>query len=837
VSVFRLQDLALVRTLDAHRARLWSVRFSPDGTQLATGAEDRSIHLWRWPEGSLERSLVLTDPQAVGIVSALRYSPDGTRLASLHGRNASVALWDPRDGRQLGLLSGHQGFGASLAFSPDGRWLASGGIDRSVRLWEVSSGACVQVLRHPAYVTELAFAPDGALLTGCFDGTLRSWEPRSGTLQAELHAQPDSIDGLDIQPGGRLVATASQDGSVHVWRSLGDLSDRPAQGHTDHVMAAAFSPDGRAIASAGQDGRILIRDAASGALTRVLEGHTAMVTSLDFSPDGARLASGSWDHTAVVWDLATGARTLLQAPEYGPAASVRFHPDGLRLAVGYINTPLVLWELPARRDRRLAPGHINQVVDVAFDARGERLASASRDLTLRLWRLGSDAPPQVLHTETPNNAVAWFPRGDRLASVGEDGALRLWDAAGGAGTSVSRVPARALSLAIDPAGDRLAVGYADGTVRLWDREGRELVPPMRHRSEVNAVRFDPAGQRLVSAGDDDTVRLWDAASGRPLWATHLLLRDPPRVLDHRGWFRLTPRGDEPEPAPATRWAAAVGQEARQADLAPEGDRLCLAGHDGAVELWATDRDERLARQELGEVRDLLATPEGCLVRTDARAVWLAPGAAPRVLAQEVTAIARDRAELLMACGGEVLVFSEGGDLRATLPGSRGATALARSGGRLILGHAHGGVQVLAQPGGREAATFSLVDTPASQVMRLLPGPMSTVVIGFADGQLGVWDLHDGARLTSARLHGAVDELLFSGPELLAASELGDHTRLDLGVFDLDRCGLMRQVWREVPSVWQNGRARLRAPPAGHACLAALARPGVEAAPRASARPE
>jgi hypothetical protein len=239
-------------------------------------------------------------------------------------------------------------------------------------------------------------------------------------------------------------------------------------------------------------------------------------------------------------------------------------------------------------------------------------------------------------------------------------------------------------------------------------------------------------------------------------------------------------------------------------------------------VWALDSDAPLARDILPDVRDLLATPTGCLALAGDRAVWLQSGSLPQTLAEKVTAIAGDASGLLAARGDQVVSFDPAGVLRATETGERDITALAVLEGRLILGNARGGVRVLApaQPGNTRLPGFTLVDTPPSQAVRIAAGPMATVVIGFANGQLGIWDLVHGERLYAARLHGAVTHLARSGRQLWAASELGDHLGLDLGVFEQDRCSLLREVWREVATVWANGRPALEPPPGEHPCLAA-----------------
>ncbi|NMB75033.1 MAG: protein kinase [Myxococcales bacterium] len=814
VILWRIPNPTPERVLAGSGARLWRVRFHPGARQLASAGEDRQVRLWRFPEMEIERTLALEGPEAAGIVSALAYSPDGSRLASLHGLRATLALWDARDGSRLGLYPGHQGFGSCLSFSPDGRWLASGSADQTVRLLDVARGQFSHVLQHPAYVTELAFSPDGSLITGCFDGSLRRYDPVGGSLLSQLSAQPDSVDGLDADPRGRLLASASQDGILRIWHHLGDPLERPPQGHSEPVQAVAFSPQGERIASAGQDGLILIRDAASGLVMQRLSGHRAMVTSLDFSPGGQRLASGSWDHSVSIWDLGSGRRTLLMAPDYGPVASVAFAPGGGQVAAGYVNTPLVVWDLATRRDRRLEPGHANQVLAATFSPDGRWLASAGRDHSVRLWPLPLGAP-RVLRGESPNTALAWHRDSPRFAWADEAGRVRLGDVRDGSFRILVEAGASVWALAFQPGADRLAAACADGVIRIWDLSGAEVLRIDAHRGEVTSLRYDAQGRRLVSAGTDDTVRLWDAESGAALWTSRLLMPGAPLLLTQRGWARLSNGVENPAPAPPGAWARAV-EGSRRAFADPEGGCLCLVDARGVLEQWDVRADARRFSGDVGPVQALWATSRGCLTLAGDRALWTNGESSPRLLAEGAKAIFADGDGLLVAQTERVLAFAPDGSAPASLPGVRDPSAVARSEGRLVLGSARGAVSVRTL--GKPQRAFELVDTPPSPVARIEPLPMGTALVAFADGRYGLWDLSSGERMHLARLHGAVTHVAREGGRLWLASELGDVTGLDLEVLDTERCRLLRRIWQDVPVVWRDGRPVVRSPPADHPCL-------------------
>jgi hypothetical protein len=196
-----------------------------------------------------------------------------------------------------------------------------------------------------------------------------------------------------------------------------------------------------------------------------------------------------------------------------------------------------------------------------------------------------------------------------------------------------------------------------------------------------------------------------------------------------------------------------------------------------------------------------------------------PGGKRELVAAGASAIAVARGEgrLLVAADREVLFFTLSGERVARFGADLGVTSLALSARWLVLGYVDGNVELISRRSGRRRERFSFGEVPASPVERLLVGPMETLVAGYANGLLGIWNLESGQRLHHARLHGPVVHLLLSGARLHAATELGSHLTWDLGVLSRPYCPLMRDVWGRVPVVWEEGRAVFQKPPAGHRC--------------------
>lgn len=317
-SVARSQRPELVvETRDAHL--VWSVAISPDGHVLASGGSDHAIRLWDLVSDHESRTLTGHGER----VNTVAFSPDSRILASGAGyvdvpsesADNTIKLWDVASGQVLRTLGGHRDPVLSVAFSPDGRTLASGGDDVRIKLWDVASGRELRTMVGDA--KSIAFSPDGRILASGGDKTIALWDVASGRKLRTLAGYRFGVESVAFSPDGRtLVAMATEGRDTHdtieVWDVASGRESRTLVGPSASIgLTVAFSPDGRILASGWDDNTIRLWDVTSWRELRTIEGHSNGVSSIVFSPDGRYIFSGSWDGSDRLWDAASGNQLAL----------------------------------------------------------------------------------------------------------------------------------------------------------------------------------------------------------------------------------------------------------------------------------------------------------------------------------------------------------------------------------------------------------------------------------------------------------------------------------------------------------------------------------------------
>ena len=523
------------QTLTGHLYGIYSIAFSPDGKTIvggSTGERDgeqlfgAEIRIWDTATG--ERKHTLT---AQGQVNSLAFSPDGKILASGEAWPGYVVqLWDADTGKQLHSITGHTNWINSVTFGPEKDTLISSSYDGSIRVWDYDTGKQKRViLARDNVINATAFSPDGSLIA---TGDMYYIVLRDGISGIPIHTLDitGSTISVTFSPDGKTFASANHNKNpVKVWDVATWTQKHTLTGFSHPVIDIAFSPNKNILASGGFDPYIYLWDVATGKQVNQLIGHKSYIGCVAFSPDGHSLASGSFSSAVILWDVITNTKKHTfssKQKDLIQLRSVAFSPDVNILAGGSFET-VQLWNVVKGELKLTFQGHTGDVHSVAFSPDGKLLASGcdveyiGEDHSLgykgiRLWDAETGEQKQTLKGEMGDiYSVAFSPDGSMLAS-GEgwaDYAIRLWDVVTGEQKLTFKGhTGNVNSVAFSSDGSMLASGSGDSTIRLWDvATGKHIQTFKGHTWYVNSITFDTDGSMLVSGSADGTILLWNIA--------------------------------------------------------------------------------------------------------------------------------------------------------------------------------------------------------------------------------------------------------------------------------------------------------------------------------------
>jgi WD40 repeat protein/serine/threonine protein kinase len=521
------------------------IAYSPDGRRIVSGSVDKTIKVWDARTGIA--LMTLTGNQDA--VDNVAYSPNGERIAS-GGYDGTVRLWDANSGKEIFTMRGHQEQNCNwaLAFSPDGKWLASsGGWDKMIKIWDVSNGTEVAtIVGDRTAVRPVTFSPDSSYVAfGGFDKVVRIWDVNQCVEKAVLRGHNGIINALAFTQDGKRIISSGSDGTIRVWDTATNNELMILRGHIGGAKAICLSPTGKEVYSIGYEDTVKVWGLYVDREQLALEEHDAL-GQIVFSPDG-RSVAGIRSNTIVLWNVSSGAEAMTMKSNWNDYPSIAFNPDGRQIACG--NGDVVeIWNVASGNKTMTLRGHTGSVYCVAFSPDGRSVVSVSEKNEMKVWDAGTGA--ELLNVAWQRNSpesfadgaarhvrsIAFIRDGKWVVVPGYDETVRVWDLS--SGEQVMTLRGHKLfvrGVAVSPDGRRIASCSSDKTIKIWDANtGIELMTLVGHQSLVQSVSFSPDGRRIISCGEYNEVKIWDASNG----AEVMHLEIPDGVL----WAVFSPDG-------------------------------------------------------------------------------------------------------------------------------------------------------------------------------------------------------------------------------------------------------------------------------------------------------
>lgn len=584
---------------------------------------------WRYLSARLDTSVM----QFLGHGDQVRdvvLSPDESMVATC-GLDRTARVYDVSTGRLLALLKGHRGAVERVRFSCDGGSVVTAGRDGVAIIWDLGTALPLHVLRgHSAPLNTVELSPDGRhVVTSSVDGTCRVWDVHTGKFEFSLLGHEQEVRQAVYSPDGLRILTCSHDHTVRLFDAMTGSSIRTLGRHDGIVETALFSPTGTYVASASADGTAMVWDSDNGLLAAVLKGHTDTVYDVRFSADSSKLVTASRDTTARVWDRTSGSCLAVLRGHADVVRRAAFHPGGHLVVTGSTDSTLRLWTNSGEEIQRLC-AHQAGVQHLCFDNVGKHLLSASSDGTARVWRLDDAAEPRVLrgHTDDVRDGV-FSSTGHAVFTGSYDRTVRHWDLRTFLSKPFTGIRGlySGIALKLDEASGRVfSVGGSEGY--MWDLSRPDSPLSLcAHRDKVYAAEPSPDGATVLTCGRDGRVVVSDAETGRVMF----------ELCEHNSRV------------PA-------------AHFSPDGTAIVTASYDRTVRLWHARTDKSFAsaavaltdapqsRCMFSPSGDLVATADirGCVYVWNGRdlsPVWKLP-----LHARDVTCLSFSRdGRLLASC--------------------------------------------------------------------------------------------------------------------------------------------------------------------------------------------
>ncbi len=758
--------------------------------KLVVAGADDLIRIWDLPHGKLIKEISLFEKP-----KRIQLDVEG-KLLAVSCESGGTSILDLRTGKVITKLQAHEGTATAMRFSPKGPVLATAGNDRKVRTWDISTSRMLAEIETDSTPTDMVFSPNGNFLTITqYGGKVTHWDLSAWQRREEDRGQPGLVGAIAITRDGGIIASGSvfTEGPVFLWdpktgQTVGQLS-----GHKGSVHDLDFDRTGNYLAAGDSSGRAVIWRVDSGQIYRTFLGHANSIYGVSLSETGRFLVTASGDGTARIWDVKSSEIKVVLEGHEGSVMDVKISPDEKTAATASSDKTVRIWSLRDGKLEKILSGHKGGVNSVAFSPDGSLIASGDSDKIIRLWKKNGQTS-NVFKTLEPEwatggdflNSLVFSPDGKILGAATESGMFRTWDV---------------------QTGEEESVMYADG----WASLGFDFSGDGKYA--VTNFGFSPG--------------IWEVNSGKWIWRTALTMKDKAIAYTHKGWIDLH-TGLSISGPPKSKWRDAVESHARSGSSSTAGSHVCLVTQNGEVELWNTETDSRIVTVPAAANSlfvGLRTLPTGCIFEEhlDNKAIirFARKDGSTKVLSDSANGFATGKEHIFVFKDKELIEFDHEANMVAKHVFDRDVENATRVREGLVVFFSDQKMALFEETdrGPKFLRAFDGVPSGLGW-LELVAGPGKILLGNHPSGFVGVWDVETGKGAEHFKISGRPQDWFFDGDIYIVTTTTGDSIAIDLSVYTRPYCDLMREVWDEVPIIWENGKTVLAEPPEDHPCNAA-----------------
>lgn len=537
------------------------------------------------PASSLESELYQTPINYIRNIKLVAYSPNGKIIASNSG-DSFIRLRSSKSGEIVRTINTQFGAIQKLIYGENNIIIVVGSEDNSIRLMDTQSGKVIKTLSgHIKKVTSIAYSSTNKVIAfGAEDNSIRLWDTQTGKILFILKGHQGKVNSLSFSPKEKLITSGSEDKTLRLWNFQSGELIRTLKGHSEAINTVSFSPDGKFISSGSSDMSIKLWSVEPNKTDqpfKTLNGHSDEIMKITYSPDGKLIASGSKDETIRFWNTKSGKNEKILNGQFVEVSTLSYSPDGMTIALGSQDGTIRFWSTVINENISSFNSNSGSIYSLTYNPTG-RIGVAGSDYAIQIWLdSNKDLRKNMVRRKDLVGAysLAYDPEGKFFASGHHNGSIFLWNASLGLIIkSIEGHSERVFTIAISPDGKTIASGSADNTVRLWDAYSGKLIETLKgHKGRVFALAYSPNGEVIASGSDDKTIRLWNTKSGEVINT----------LKGHSGWVRTLA-------------------------YSPDGNTIASGSSDNTIRLWHSKTGEsiNIFRGHEESILTLAYSPDG-----------------------------------------------------------------------------------------------------------------------------------------------------------------------------------------------------------------------------------